>query len=135
MDFAFTPEQDALRAELRSYFAGVMTPQRRADLTSGEGDYGGGGAYREIVRQLGADGWLTLGWPSEYGGQDRSLTDQLIFTDEAAAAGVPVPSCGPTSCPGSRAATCTSRSATPSRRRAPTWPGCARGRSATATTM
>jgi alkylation response protein AidB-like acyl-CoA dehydrogenase len=91
MDFAFTPEQDALRAELRSYFAGVMTPQRRADLTSGEGDYGGGGAYREIVRQLGADGWLTLGWPSEYGGQDRSLTDQLIFTDEAAAAGVPVP--------------------------------------------
>ncbi|HEX4252818.1 MAG TPA: acyl-CoA dehydrogenase family protein [Pseudonocardia sp.] len=91
MDFAFTPEQDALRAELRSYFAGVMTPERRADLTSGEGDYGGGGAYREIVRQLGADGWLTLGWPSEYGGQDRSLTDQLIFTDEAAAAGVPVP--------------------------------------------
>jgi len=91
MDLAFTPEQDALRAELRSYFAGVMTPQRRADLTSGEGDYGGGGAYREIVRQLGADGWLTLGWPSEYGGQDRSLTDQLIFTDEAAAAGVPVP--------------------------------------------
>ena len=91
MDLAFTPEQDALRAELRSYFAGVMTPERRADLTSGEGDYGGGGAYREIVRQLGADGWLTLGWPSEYGGQDRSVTDQLIFTDEAATAGVPVP--------------------------------------------
>jgi alkylation response protein AidB-like acyl-CoA dehydrogenase len=91
MDLAFTPEQDALRAELRSYFAGVMTPERRADLTSGDREYGGGGAYREIVRQLGADGWLTLGWPSEYGGQDRSLTDQLIFTDEAAAAGVPVP--------------------------------------------
>ncbi|MDT7672307.1 MAG: 3-oxocholest-4-en-26-oyl-CoA dehydrogenase alpha subunit [Pseudonocardiales bacterium] len=91
MHLAFTPEQDALRTELRAYFAGVMTPDRHADLTSGEGEYGSGGAYREIVRQLGADGWLTLGWPSEYGGQDRSLTDQLIFTDEAAAAGVPVP--------------------------------------------
>ena len=91
MDLAFTPEQDALRAELRTYFAGVMTPERRADLTSGDREYGGGGAYREIVRQLGADGWLTLGWPAEYGGQDRSLTDQLIFTDEAATAGVPVP--------------------------------------------
>ncbi|MDT7639724.1 MAG: 3-oxocholest-4-en-26-oyl-CoA dehydrogenase alpha subunit [Pseudonocardiales bacterium] len=91
MHLAFTPEQDALRTELRAYFAGVMTPERHADLTSGEGEYGSGGAYREIVRQLGADGWLTLGWPSEYGGQDRSLTDQLIFTDEAAAAGVPVP--------------------------------------------
>jgi 3-oxocholest-4-en-26-oyl-CoA dehydrogenase alpha subunit len=91
MHLAFTPGQDALRTELRAYFADVMTPERRADLTSGEGEYGSGGAYREIVRQLGADGWLTLGWPSEYGGQDRSLTDQLIFTDEAAAAGVPVP--------------------------------------------
>jgi len=91
MHLAFTSEQDALRDELRTYFAGLMTPERRADLTSGEGDYGDGGAYREIVGQLGADGWLTLGWPREYGGQDRSLTDQLIFTDEAAAAGVPVP--------------------------------------------
>jgi len=41
------------------YFAGLMTSERRADLTFGEGEYGGGGAYREIVRQLGADGWLT----------------------------------------------------------------------------
>ena len=91
MHLAFTAEQDALRQELRTYFAGLMTPERRADLTSGEGEYGGGGAYREIVRQLGADGWLTLGWPAEHGGQDRSLLDQLIFTDEASAAGVPVP--------------------------------------------
>jgi 3-oxocholest-4-en-26-oyl-CoA dehydrogenase alpha subunit len=91
MHFAFSSEQEELRTELRTYFAALMTPERRAELTSGDGEYGGGGAYREVVRQLGADGWLTLGWPAEYGGQDRSLMDQLIFTDEAAAAGVPVP--------------------------------------------
>jgi alkylation response protein AidB-like acyl-CoA dehydrogenase len=91
MHFAFSSEQEALRAELRSYFDRLMTPERRADLTSGEGEYGSGGAYREVVRQLGADGWLTLGWPREYGGQERPLLDQLIFTDEAAVAGVPVP--------------------------------------------
>ncbi|WP_028933656.1 acyl-CoA dehydrogenase family protein [Pseudonocardia spinosispora] len=91
MHLAFTPEQQALRTELSTYFASVMTPERRADLTSGEGEYGSGGAYREIIRQLGADGWLTLGWPSEYGGRDLSVMDQLIFTDEAAIAGVPVP--------------------------------------------
>jgi alkylation response protein AidB-like acyl-CoA dehydrogenase len=91
MDLAFTAAQRALRTELRQYFAELMTPERRADLTSGEGEYGGGAAYLEVVRQLGADGWLTLGWPVEYGGQDRSLVDQLIFTDEAAVAGVPVP--------------------------------------------
>jgi len=32
-----------------------------------------------------------MGWPEEYGGRNRSMVDQLIFTDVAAAAGVPVP--------------------------------------------
>jgi alkylation response protein AidB-like acyl-CoA dehydrogenase len=40
---------------------------------------------------MGRDGWLALGWPKEYGGQARSAMDQLIFTDEAAIAGAPVP--------------------------------------------
>ncbi len=40
---------------------------------------------------MGKDGWLTLNWPKEYGGQDRSPMDSLIFTDEAAIAGAPVP--------------------------------------------
>jgi alkylation response protein AidB-like acyl-CoA dehydrogenase len=87
----YTPEQDKLRGELREYFAGLMTPERRTALTRTGGDYGDGVANREIVRQLGADGWLTLSWPAEYGGRDASMTDQLIFTDEAAVAGVPVP--------------------------------------------
>jgi len=68
-----------------------MTPERRASLAREGGDYGDGGAYKELVRQLGRDGWLALGWPAEYGGQDRSMLDQLIFLDEASIAGVPVP--------------------------------------------
>jgi len=87
----YTPEQDKLRGELREYFASLMTPERRAVLARTDGDYGDGDEYRDIVRQLGADGWLTLSWPAEYGGRDASVTDQLIFTDEAAVAGVPVP--------------------------------------------
>ncbi|HUD36258.1 MAG TPA: acyl-CoA dehydrogenase family protein [Streptosporangiaceae bacterium] len=91
MHLTYTPEQDKLAAELRAYFAELMTPQRRAALAGGDGDYGGGSAYRDVVRQLGADGWLTLSWPAEFGGRGASVTDQLIFTDEAAVAGVPVP--------------------------------------------
>src|SRR5262249_57764759 len=53
--------------------------------------YGTGNAYRDTVAQMGKDGWLALGWPTEYGGQARSAMDQLIFTDEAAIAGAPVP--------------------------------------------
>ena len=91
MRIDYTLQQQALAAELREYFAELMTPERRAGLRSGGGEYGDGVAYKEIVRQLGKDGWLALGWPPEYGGQGRSMLDQLIFTDEAAVAGVPVP--------------------------------------------
>ena len=89
MHLTYTPEQERLRGELQAYFSGLMTPDLRAALQGG--DYGDGEAYREVVRQLGRDGWLALSWPAEYGGRDAPLIDQLIFMDEAAAAGVPVP--------------------------------------------
>ena len=91
MDISYTPEQERLRARLRAYFDELMTPERREALNSGESEYGDGEAYKEIVRQMGRDGWLAMSWPSEYGGHDGSMLDQLIFTDEAALAGVPVP--------------------------------------------
>jgi 3-oxocholest-4-en-26-oyl-CoA dehydrogenase alpha subunit len=91
MQIAYTAEQEQLRHRLREYFADLMTPERRAGLSRSGGDYGDGSAYKEIIRQLGREGWLALAWPAEYGGQDGSAMDQLIFTDEAAIAGVPVP--------------------------------------------
>jgi 3-oxocholest-4-en-26-oyl-CoA dehydrogenase alpha subunit len=81
-------EQRALQQELRSYFAGLMTAERRAALV---GMDAGGTAYREVVRQMGKDGWLGVGWPTEYGGQGRSPLEQYIFFDEANRAGVPMP--------------------------------------------
>jgi len=91
MDLTYTPEQERLRQELRAYFAALMTPERRAALATTDGEYGSGEAYRQVVRDLGRDGWLALSWPREYGGRGASGIEQLIFTDEAAVAGVPVP--------------------------------------------
>ena len=91
MQLRYTPEQQKLQSQLREYFAGLMTPRVREALADPEGDYGDGTAYREVVRQLGHDGWLTLGWPAEFGGGGRTPLEQLIFADEAAMAGVPVP--------------------------------------------
>ena len=91
MRISYTPEQEELRRELRSYFAQLITPERREALMATTGEYGTGNVYRETVAQMGRDGWLALGWPKEYGGQARSTMDQLIFTDEAAIAGAPVP--------------------------------------------
>jgi 3-oxocholest-4-en-26-oyl-CoA dehydrogenase alpha subunit len=91
MHVALTPEQERLREELREYFAGLVTPEVRAGLAAASGEFGEAGVYKDVIRKLGADGWLGIGWPKEYGGQARSMVEQLIFTDAAAVAGVPIP--------------------------------------------
>lgn len=91
MRVALTPEQVALRAELTDYFQELVTPERRAALARTTGEFGDVDAYKDVIRQIGEDGWLGIGWPKEYGGQERSMVDQLIFTDAAAVAGVPIP--------------------------------------------
>jgi alkylation response protein AidB-like acyl-CoA dehydrogenase len=92
MRISYTPEQEELRRELRTYFGKLMTPERQEALMSTTGgEIGTGNVYRETVSQMGKDGWLTLNWPTEYGGQNRTPMDSLIFTDEAAVAGAPVP--------------------------------------------
>lgn len=82
-----TPEEKKLRAELRAYFSKLMTPEIYAATRNVES----GAVYKEVVRQIGRDGWLGLCWPREYGGQGRSVSEQLIFFEEARMAGAPLP--------------------------------------------
>jgi 3-oxo-4-pregnene-20-carboxyl-CoA dehydrogenase beta subunit len=85
---SLTPEQRALRARLRAYFATLVSPaEREALLTERHGP-----TYREIVRRMGRDGWLGLGWPVEYGGHGLGLVEQQIFVNEVTRADVPWPS-------------------------------------------
>jgi hypothetical protein len=84
----YTPEQQALRKELREYFSQLLTPEIRAEL----GEPGENSPrFRPLVRQLGQDGWLGIGWPTEFGGQGRPATDQFVFFDEVQRAGAPFP--------------------------------------------
>ena len=70
MRIGYTPEQEELRRELRAYFTKLMTPERAEALSSSDGEMGRGNVYRDTVAQMGKDGWLTLSWPKEFGGQD-----------------------------------------------------------------
>lgn len=99
MHLAMTPEQQTLRDELREYFSNLMTEDVHTELWANGGE--SSPTYRQLVKQMGVDGWLGIGWPTEYGGQGRGMVDQLTFADEAQAAGAPVPfltlnSVGPT---------------------------------------
>ncbi len=82
-----TEEQLALRDELRAYFGGLLSPgERTAMLTERHG-----AIYRDVVRRMGRDGWLGVGWPAEYGGRGLGQVEQQIFVSEAARADVPLP--------------------------------------------
>jgi alkylation response protein AidB-like acyl-CoA dehydrogenase len=88
MYIGYTEEQEALRKELRAYYEKLLTPEIREELHRGKGV---GPTMRAVVRQMGRDGWLGIGWPREYGGQGRSEIEQFIFFDESMRAGAPVP--------------------------------------------
>lgn len=88
MFLEYTPEQQALRKELREYFAALLTPEVRDELGQpGEG----GELFHSLLRRMGKDGWLGVGWPEEFGGQGRPATDQFVFFDEVQRAGAPFP--------------------------------------------
>jgi len=89
MDFALTPEQETFGKEFREYLKTAMTPELIAEMEE-QGEYGGP-LSREFFRRLGADGWLGVGWPKEYGGQGRSPMEQYIFYEAAAYEEAPLP--------------------------------------------
>ena len=83
-----TAEQRALQDELREYFSTLISPEEAADIaTTRHGD-----TYAEIITRMGRDGWLGVGWPTEYGGKGFGHIEQQIFTNEATRADVPLPS-------------------------------------------
>ena len=81
-------DQAALRDELKAYYAELMNPEVRREMEHEEGT---GPIRRRIVEQLGTDGWIAMGWPTEYGGQGKSAVEQFIFYDETMRVGSPAP--------------------------------------------
>ncbi|MBX7549715.1 acyl-CoA dehydrogenase family protein [Streptomyces sp. NPDC004232] len=75
MDFGFSEEDDAFRAEVRSWLAA------HADASCDR---------RGWERTLGAAGWIGLGWPEAgYGNRTATLTQQVAWAEEYARSGAP----------------------------------------------
>jgi alkylation response protein AidB-like acyl-CoA dehydrogenase len=84
----YTPDEVALKQQLRGYLTEIMTPELREEVEVTEG---GGPLYRAALKRMGADGWLGIAWPKAYGGQERTPLEQFIFADEVQRAGFPLP--------------------------------------------
>ncbi len=84
MDFAWTPEQEALRLEAREVAASAVERYGRHN------DSWINGFSKEFAAEMAARGWIGMTWPTEFGGGGRPPIDRLIVGEELITAGAPI---------------------------------------------
>ena len=82
-----TAEQRAFKESVRDYFSTLVADEDRDEMLTDRH----GPAYHRIIKQMGSDGWMGVGWPVEYGGKGLGGIEQQIFANEAARADVHLP--------------------------------------------
>jgi alkylation response protein AidB-like acyl-CoA dehydrogenase len=82
-----TPEQRQLQAELRQYFSNLISSDEMKAMEKDRHN----DAYRAVIKRMGKDGKLGVGWPKEFGGLGFGPIEQSIFVNEAHRADVPLP--------------------------------------------
>jgi alkylation response protein AidB-like acyl-CoA dehydrogenase len=87
MDFTFTPEEDAFRADVKTFLA--SHPAASFPIEGMDGGYGSGGHSHAFLRAAAEQGWITMTWPARYGGSERPFFLKLILLEELALAGMP----------------------------------------------
>ncbi|SDM49495.1 hypothetical protein SAMN05428957_106249 [Oryzisolibacter propanilivorax] len=87
MDLAFTPEEQAFRAEVRAWVRSHLAPELAHKVHQGlrltKDDLQG------WAKVLGRQGWLAYAWPTEFGGPGWSAVQRHLFEEELALAGAP----------------------------------------------
>src|SRR3984957_3068561 len=94
MDFGYSPEQEALRREVRAFIAENMDDAVRAEMDSLSDGFGvgpgrhAGSLVNNLFKKIGERGWLGISYPREYGGQGGDRMTQYIVEEEFARANI-----------------------------------------------
>jgi alkylation response protein AidB-like acyl-CoA dehydrogenase len=93
MDFGFSPEEEAFRADLRGWLEREL-PAHRASWPPSDDEFTlhpdrSFDACLAWHRRLHAGGWVGIAWPREYGGRGATLVEQMIFQEEMVRAAAP----------------------------------------------
>jgi 3-oxocholest-4-en-26-oyl-CoA dehydrogenase alpha subunit len=67
MEFRFTTEEEAFRQQVRGFIRSELPRVREGE---------------SFAKKLAAKGWLTMSWPTEYGGQNAGHMKQLVYNEE-----------------------------------------------------
>ena len=88
MKLGFSPEEELFRQECADWLNDQMSGEFR-DIKGVTKLTGSPERRKEWEQQLAAYRWSCIGWPSQWGGRDATLAQQVIFAEEYARAGVP----------------------------------------------
>ncbi|GJM38836.1 MAG: acyl-CoA dehydrogenase [Acidimicrobiales bacterium] len=88
MDLAIGAEGDEFRAVIRGWLADNLPDDLHDDDTDADALFERRRAWNATMFE---SGWAAIDWPTEYGGRDASVLEQLIYIEEMAGAGAPGP--------------------------------------------
>ena len=94
MNFALSAEDEAFRAEVRTFVHENWDPMgfdaHSINVRSYDFDNAESRAHdHEFTRKLVDKGWYTMHWPQEWGGQDASFGRQFVYSEELGYANAP----------------------------------------------
>ena len=87
MEFGFSPAETAFAEEVRGFLR--EQPLERFPVDGMDAGYGSGAHSRAFMKALAERGWISMGWPVAYGGQERPMFFKLVLFEELALAGAP----------------------------------------------
>src|ERR1700687_6191056 len=85
MDFKFSAEDEAFRAELRSWLEAHLPGAKGATHAEGASSDETPSHWQRRVawhKKMHSGGWVGISWPKEYGGRGATLTQQIIYNGE-----------------------------------------------------
>lgn len=91
MDFAYTPQQEALRREVRQFIKENVTPDVVEETNPEAGvdrPRGQGPKAAALYKKIFERGWLGVTYPKEYGGQGGDRLTQYIVEEEFTRVGI-----------------------------------------------
>ncbi len=88
MKLGFSQQEELFRQECADWLNGQMAGEFR-DIKGVTKLTGSPERRKEWEQQLAEHRWSCIGWPSQWGGRDATLAQQVIFAEEYARAGVP----------------------------------------------
>ena len=89
MDFAYTPQQEALRRDVREFIKENVTDEVAEEIERRDHPRGGGPRVEALFKKIHAKGWLGITYPKEYGGQGGDRITRYIVEEEFLRVGIP----------------------------------------------